>query len=207
MPREAFRDLKATVPATALDEVVKAVGAAAEAMENGDLARATELLTWAKSVAPRSATVREALGIAHYGAERYAEAHAELLTYRRLSAAHDQNHLLADCARALGRTEKMVEYVEEMIAARVGGEPVAEGLIVLAGERAERGEAAEALAILRRADLDPVEVQPWHPRLWYLAADLSQQLGRTDDARDYFEAILAVDPEFGDVEERLATLG
>lgn len=206
IPRDAWRDLRATVPANVLDEVVKAVGAASEALESGDAKRATELLTWAKSAASRTATIREALGITHYVAGRYPEAHSELLTYRRLSGNADQNHLLADCARAMGRHEKVATYVDEMIAANVDADRVAEGLLVLAGDRADRGDLDGALTVLQRAKLAPDRVQSWHPRIWYLTADLLERMGRRGEARQYFEAIAAVDDEFGDVEERLAAL-
>ena len=207
LPRDAWRDLRATVPAAAVDDVVKAVGVAAQALESGDLARATELLEWAKSAAPRSGTIREALGVVHYQAGRFAQAQSELLTYRRLSGSHDQNHLLADCVRATGRPEKADEYVDEMIAAGVEPERVAEGLLVLAGVRADRGDFDAALQTLHRAELDPDIIRPWHPRLWYAAADLLERMGQTAQARDYFEAIQSVDEEFGDVDERLAALG
>ena len=206
MPRDAWRDLRATVPQNSLDDVVKAVGAAAEALSGGNTDRATELLTWAKSAASRTATIREALGITHYVAGRYAEAHAELLAYRRLSGSADQNHLLADCARAMGRPDKVAEYVDAMIAANVEPERVAEGLIVLAGDRADRGDLEDALTAVQRAKLDPDRVLPWHPRIWYVAGDLLERLGRTAEAREYFDAVYAVDDEFGDVEERLAGL-
>lgn len=206
VPRDAWRDLRATAPPTALDDVVKAVGAAAEALETGDTARAQELLGWAKSVSPRTPTIREALGIALYAAQQYPEAQSELLAYRRLSGSHDQNHLLADCARAAGRPEKVAEYVDEMINADVDAERVAEGLMVLAGSRVDEGDVEGALATLQRVDLDPEHVLPWHPRLWYAAGDVLERLGRGDEARDYFEAIAAIDDEFGDVEERIAAL-
>lgn len=206
IPRDAWRDLRATVPPAAVDDVVKAVGIAAQALEEGDSAQAIPLLQWAKSAAPRTATIREALGVAFYTAERYNEAQSELLAYRRLSGSADQNHLLADCARALGRPEKVATYVEEMMIAGVDPERVAEGLIVVAGERADRGDLEGALEAILRVDLNPVEIQPWHPRVWYVAGDLSERLGRTDQARDFFLAIQAVDDEFGDVEQRLAAL-
>ena len=206
IPRDAWRDLRATVPPNVVDDVVRAVGAAAEALAAGDDGRALDLLTWAKSVAPRSATIREALGIAHYAGGRYPEAHSELLAYRRLSGAQDQNHVLADCARAAGRPEKVREYVDEMIDAHVEPDRVAEGLMVVAGDRGDHGDLQGALETLERAGLDPVEVQPYHARLWYLAGDLCERLGRREDAREYFEAIAAIDEEFGDVEERLAAL-
>lgn len=194
------------MPAGVLDDVVKAVGAATDAMEQGDLKRARELLAWAKSTAPRSATIRETLGIAHYAAGDYAQAHSELQAYRRLSALQDQNHILADCARAMERHDKVAEYVQAMIAAKVDPARVAEGLIVWAGDRADRGDLEGAFETLQRADLDPVKVQPWHPRVWYVAGDLSERLGNLGQAREYFEAILAVEDDFGDVDERLAAL-
>jgi tetratricopeptide (TPR) repeat protein len=206
IPRDAWRDLRATVPPAAVDDVVKAVGAAAQALEDGDTDRAIVLLQWAKSAASRTATIREALGVAFYAAERFSEAQSELLAYRRLSGSADQNHLLADCARALGKPEKVAPYVEEMIAAGVDPERVAEGVIVIAGERADRGDLEGALDAIHRVELNPVEIQAWHPRVWYVAGDLCERLGRTEQARDFFSAILAVDEEFGDAEERLAAL-
>lgn len=207
IPRDAWRDLRATAPPAAVDDVVKAVGVAAQSLEEGDTDQAIVLLQWAKSAAPRTATIREALGVAFYTAERYGEAQSELLAYRRLSGSADQNHLLADCARALGKPEKVAPYVDEMIAAGVDAERVAEGVIVVAGERADRGDLEGALEAVLRLDLNPVEIQPWHPRVWYVAGDLSERLGRTEQARDFFLAILAIDDEFGDVEQRLAALG
>ncbi len=206
VPRDAWRDLRATVPAGVLDDVVKAVGTAAQALEDGDVRRATELLEWAKSTAPRSATIREALGVAHYSAGRYAQAHSELLAYRRMTASADQNHLLADCARATGKPDKAQEYVDEMIRARVDTARTVEGLLVLAGMRVDAGDLEGALRTLSRANLDPETVAPWHPRVWYAAGDVLERLGRHEQARDYFEAILSVDDEFGDVDERLARL-
>lgn len=206
LPRGVWRELKSSAPPGMSEDVGRALGAAGVALEEGDEARALELLTWAKSVAPRSAAVREALGIVLYAAARYGQAHSELLTYRRLSGRQDQNHLLADCARALGRPEKMTEYVEAMVAAAVEPERVVEGLMVQAGERADRGDLDGALEVLRTAGLEDDRVEPWHPRLWYMAGDLCERLGRTTEARDFFEAILAVEDEFGDVDARLAAL-
>ena len=206
IPRDAWRDLRATAPALALDDIVKAVGAATDALDEGDIDRATELLEWAKSASPRTATLREALGVVHYAAERYGQAHSELLTYRRLSGNQDQNHLLADCVRATGKPEKAQPYVDEMIAAGVEPARIAEGLLVLAGVRADAGDFEAALQTLQRAELDPEVVQPWHPRLWYAAADILERMGRVDEARDYFEAIVSVTDDFGDVDERLRRL-
>jgi tetratricopeptide (TPR) repeat protein len=175
-------------------------------MEEGDVDRALELLGWAKAVASRSWAVREALGIAAYHAGDFDRAHRELLAYRRLTDRRDHNHLLADCARALGQHDKVGEYVREMAAADVPGDRLAEAYIVQAGAWADRGDLRGALGMLERLDLDPDEVRPWHPRVWYVAGDLCERMGDRERARDYFEAISAVTEDFHDVDERLAAL-
>ena len=189
-----------------MEDVAKAFGAAGQALAEGDDARAKELLEWAKAVAPRSAMVREALGVLRYAEGDLKGAQSELQTYRRLTARADQNHLLADCARAAGRREKVTELVDEMFAAKLKADRLAEGLLVLAGDRADNGDVQGALDALERADLQPARVHPWHLRLWYMAGDLCEKLGRNADARDYFEAIVLLDEDFGDAGDRLAAL-
>lgn len=203
--KDALRELR-TVRRDLVDDALKAYALAGEAIEEGQPERAVELLEWVKSVAPRSGVVREALGVAAYHAGDFARAHSELLAYRRMSGRQDQNHLLADCARAAGRHDKVTEYVDEMLRARVPKDRVAEALIVLAGDRADRGDLRGAWDALQRGGLEPDKVEPWHPRLWYAAADLSARMGDREAERDYLEAILAVDEDFLDVAERLAAL-
>lgn len=202
---EAVRDLRGAVRRDLFDDVVKAFALAGEALEDDDPRRAVDLLQWVKSVAPRSAVAREALGVAWYHLGDFAKAHSELLAYRRMAGRQDQNHVLADCARAAGRHDKVAEYVEEMEAADVPRERLVEAWIVLSGDRADRGDLRGALDALDRAGLEPEDVEPWHPRLWYAAADIAARMGDPDTERDYLEAIAAVDEEFLDVADRLAT--
>lgn len=206
LPSDVYRDLKASARPGEENDVIKAYAAAGTALLEGETARAVELLEWAKSAAARSVAVREALGIARYHAGDFAGAHSELLAYRRLSGQQDQNHVLADCARAAGRPEKVAEYIEAMDPAEVPAERIAEGVMVLAGDRADRGDVDAALRTLERVDLSPSDVREHHVRLWYLAADLSARAGEPDAARDYLEAISAVDPDYLDVADRLADL-
>jgi tetratricopeptide (TPR) repeat protein len=149
--------------------------------------------------------VRELLGLAFYREGRYREALAELLAFRRITGSLEQNHVIADCYRALGRPERALEICGEVTADRVPPEVWAEVLIVAASTLADRGELDGALATLARADLDPEEVKPHHLRLWYVRSDLLERAGFTSEARAGWERILAEDPDFFDAAERLAS--
>jgi tetratricopeptide (TPR) repeat protein len=205
LPGPVYRDLKAASGAQ-LDAVATAYADAGEALESGDVTRAVTLLTDAKRRAARSAVLREALGIALYLDGRFKDAGRELAAYRRMSGRQDQNHLLADCARANGQPGKAEELVDEMIAAKVASDRVAEGLLVVAGARADRGDVDAALAVLHRVDLEPHTVEPHHLRLWYLAAELESRRGDDEAALGYLQAIATVDPAFLDVAEQLSAV-
>lgn len=205
--RDAFRELKSSVPAGVLDDVIRAYGAAGDALVSDDADAALPYLDWAKAVASRSSSIREALGIAHYRRGDFATASTELTAYRRLSGRADQNHLLADCARAAGRHDRVEELVDELVTARgVGAGRVAEGLMVLAGDHADRDDLRGAMAVLERIDLAPARVEDWHPRAWYAAADIAERQGDTDRVRDLLEAVVSVDADFLDAAERLQHL-
>ena len=207
MPAPVWREIKAATRPAEADDVARAVGAAGDALEEGETERAVTLLRWAKDRAPRSAFVREGLGVALYVAGDLKAAQPELLAYRRISGRADQNHLLADCARAVGRLDQVAAYVEEMEEAGVDADRLVEGTIVLAGARADTGDLEGALALLERAPTDTERVQPWHVRLWYAAGDLAERAGDQPRARDFFAAVEAVDEDFLDVAERLDALG
>ena len=89
---------------------------AVELLQRGDAAGAVTEASKAKELAPRSGTVREVLGLALYGRERYREALAEMQTYRRMTGRLDQNHIIADCFRAVGQPERAVPLAEEALA-------------------------------------------------------------------------------------------
>ena len=206
LPSPVYRDLKAAA-VTQLDHVVSAFIDAGTALEEGETPRAVELLREAKRRASRSAVIREALGIALYLDGSYREAGRELAAYRRMSGRQDQNHLLADCARANGNLDRAEALVDEMISAEVAPDRVVEGLLVIAGARADGDDLDAALAVLHRVDLEPRRVEPYHLRLWHLAADIAARQGDDRAAAGYLEAIATVDPDFMDVSDRLAGLG
>lgn len=205
LPSVVYRDLKGAA-GTQLDAVASAYAEAGEAMQDGATGRAVELLMDAKRRASRSWAVREALGIAFYLEGRFKDAARELGAYRRMSGRPDQNHLLADCARANDQLDRAEDLVDEMVRGGVPADRVAEGLLVIAGARADGGDPDAALAVLHRVDLAPAVVEPHHLRLWYLAADLEERRDDPAAAAGYLTAIATVDPDFLDVATRLAAM-
>ena len=203
LPRDVHRDLRGASPAAHLDDVSAAFFAAGEALEAGDLDRAVELLEWAKSVAPRSVVVREALGVALYRSGAFGEARAELQTYRRISGRDDQLHLLADCVRAEGRADLVERYIGELLASDVDMTRKVEGVLVLAGTRADAGDVDGALAALRRVDVERLPAGEPFARHQYLAGDLLERVGRSEEAAAAFARVADVAPDYLDVAARL----
>lgn len=183
---------------------------ASESVEADEPEAALPYLEWAKSMAPRSPSVREALGVARYLAGDWSSALLELQAYRRFTNRNDQNHLMADCLRALGRPPaKVAEVVREMDVDRDGADRVAEGAIVWASALGDHGDPGGGRAVLRRylevlARTTPPE--PYELRMWYVAGDLAERDGDSREAQQWFQRLAREDPGAFDVAERLAAL-
>lgn len=96
----------------------------------------------------RVAGVREAAGIVAYHADRYEEALRELRTHRRISGSDDNLPLIADAERGRGRPQKALEVFSEASEEALGHVLYTELLMVAAGAHMDRGEVAEARALL-----------------------------------------------------------
>ena len=79
--------------------------------------------------------------------------------------------------------------------------------IVASGARRDMGDTKAALAELQVPELKERRARPWVARLFYAYADVLEELGREDDAREYFSRASAVDSDgVTDADERLAAL-
>jgi pentatricopeptide repeat protein len=196
-------ELRSTVRPGKGDILVKTFAEAAAAFAAEDYDAAIRLAEQSKHMALRAVPPRELLGLALYRAGRWQDAARELSTYRRLAGSLDQNPVIADCYRALGKPEKALELCDEM---RAGGHLSAavayEGAIVAAGALSDMGRLDEALARLEALDLDPPHAEEHHLRAWYVLADLLERRGRFTQARGWFEAVAAADPELTDAQDR-----
>jgi tetratricopeptide (TPR) repeat protein len=145
--------------------------------------------------------VREAVGVAAYLADDFAEAARELRAYRRMSGDEGYRAVLADCERALGRPDNALRLVTEALAQRPDPEEVVELRLVEAGARHDLGELPAALLVLETAlggrptpgslagaDLGRL-------RLATAYADLLEERGDGERAAEWYSAIAAADPD------------
>ena len=207
LPRDVVEEIQRVTRPTEVRDALSRLSRATELLERGDTGAASAEAVKAKKLAPRSAAVREVLGLSLYGQERWQEALTELKAYRRMSERADQNHIIADCFRALGRPAEAVPLVEEELRAKVPNEAKAEAVIVAASALADQGRYAEALAFLGRAKTKANVAEPYTLRLWYVRGDILAKAGRDDEAAAEFRKVMRHDSTAFDTAERLAALG
>jgi tetratricopeptide (TPR) repeat protein len=209
LPRAVEKEIDRTLgKGSKANDIALALSIGSAAIDEGRADVALEVLAWAKHEAPRIVAVREAYGVALYLGEQYAAALTELQAYRRITGRVDQNHLVADCLRALGRDlDQIAAAAETLINDEQAPEDRrAEAVIVWAAALADDGDVNGARAILRRFLERPRSGDAEHDlRARYLAADLAEQADDPTDARRQLELIHAVDPSFLDIGQRLQT--
>jgi hypothetical protein len=210
LPRAVRKEIDRVLgPGPRARDVALCLSIASQALEEERPDVALEVLVWVRHQAPRLALVREAYGVALYQAERWADALAELQGYRRLSGRADQNHLIADCLRALGRgIEQVADAAEPLVTDPQAPEDRrAEAAIVWAAALADAGDLGAGRAVLRRFLERPRSGDAEHDlRVRYVAADLAERAGDRDETRRQLELIAAVADGFLDVPERLEAL-
>lgn len=210
LPKHVRRDIDRIIGKNRRgEEIALALSIGAAAIDEERLDVALPMLAWAKHEAPRVAAVREAYGVALYLDEQFAGALSELQAYKRLTGRVDQNHLIADSLRALGReVDRVVDAAAELVTADEAPEDRrAEAAIVWASALADAGDVGAGRAVLRNFWTRHGTGEGEHLlRVRYVAAELAARDGDPAAAREQFEQILALDPDFLDVGERLAEL-
>ncbi|HSL12139.1 MAG TPA: tetratricopeptide repeat protein [Actinomycetota bacterium] len=207
LPRDIVDEVRRSTRPQDQEPVLSRLARAIELLERGDSGAAAVEAEKAKKQANRSSAVREVLGLAYYGQGRWQDAVTELKAYRRLSGRPDQNHLIADSLRGLGRPQDAVPLADEALRDRkVPADVKAEAVIVAASALADQGRTAEALSFLRRAATKEDVSEPWTLRLWYVRGDILEKAGRREEAAAEFRRVVRHDASAFDAAERLASL-
>lgn len=153
--------------------------------------------------AGRVPAAREALGMVAYRMGDFARALGEFRTVRRISGSDHLIPLMVDCERGLGRHERALDLAQSPDAKRLATDEKVELAIVVSGIRRDLGQTDAALVALQIPQLKKSN----QPRLAYAYADTLLGLGRTLEAREWFEKAADADTEYEtDAVERLEEL-
>lgn len=147
LDKAVLREL-ATLPEGMAQRVGRHLAAAGLLLDE-DAQLALEHAQFAYELAPRLAVVREAVGIASYRCQRYAEALSHLRAVRRLNGRPDILPLLADLERALGRPQKALDLAGSAEADQLDETGKIEMRIVAAGARRDLNQAPAAVLTLQ----------------------------------------------------------
>lgn len=207
LPREILDDIHRSTRPTRQKDTIARLARAIELLERDDPKAAVSEAEKAKALSPRSWAVRETLGLAYYGAGRWNEAVTELKTYKRMTGRVDENHVIADALRGMGRGTDAIPLADEVLADRKAPNDVkAEAVIVAASALADAGRIAEALAYLGRAKTREDLSEDYTLRLWYVRGDILERAGRGEEAAAEFRKVVRHDAAAFDAAERLAAL-
>lgn len=156
--------------------------------------------------APGVAEVRELTGLSYYRMGRWKDAIRELKAFNTLTGSTEQHPVLADCARALGRYGQVGGYWDALREASPSADLVAEGRIVMAGSLGDQGRLDDAVRLMEAGRRKVSKPKERHLRMAYVLADLHERAGDLPAARSGFSWIKMHAPDFGDVDDRLASL-
>lgn len=210
LPRAVIKDLERALGRTRrAEEVALALSIGSQAIDEGLIDVALEMLAWARHEAGRVGAVREAYGVARYLDEDYQGALAELNTYRRITGRADQNHIIADCLRALGRgQDRVIEAASALVEDHQAPQDRRiEAAIVWAASLADGGDVGGGRAVLRRMLASTGASGEDHDlRLRSFAAELAERDGDVEEAREQLALIVSHDAQAYDAAVRLAAL-
>ena len=154
----------------------------------------------AKELSPRSATIRELLGLSAYRGGNWEEALRELRTFRRLTGDLIHYPVEMDCLRGLGRTEDVIKAWDRLQSYDISPTINHEARVVYASFLLDEGRALDAWPVIKPGRL-VASPTPGELRRWYVAAKVALGAGDYDAARRIVAALDEQEPDFEGVDE------
>lgn len=200
LPNWVVEDVSRVTPGDRIGPTLEALGAASEALGDGNYQSAVKHGLRAKSLAPQSATIRETIGLAAYRLGDWSIALTELRAYRRMAGETTHLPIEMDVLRAQGRNKDVEKAWQELQKRGGHGLVMNEGKIVYASYLLDEGRADEAWKIVKppRMEQRPNE---GHLRLYYVAARTAAARGDRETARKLSDEIVTHDPSFPGYEQ------
>lgn len=154
----------------------------------------------AKQLSPRSATIRELLGLSAYRSGYWDEALRELRTFRRLTGDLIHYPVEMDCLRGLERPDDVIKAWERLQDYDISPTINHEARVVYASFLLDQDRARDAWPVIKPGRLvaSPTEGEL---RRWFVAARVALEAGDKDAARRLVAALDEQEPDFEGVDE------
>ncbi len=154
----------------------------------------------AKTLSPRSSTIRELLGLSAYRSGQWEEGLRELRTFRRITGDLIHYPVEMDCLRGLGRDSDVIRAWERFGEFDVSATINHEARVVYASFLLDQGRARDAWPIIKPGRL-VASPSPGEIRRWFVAARVALAAGDQDAARRIIAALDEQEVDFEGVEE------
>lgn len=154
----------------------------------------------AKELSPRSATIREMLGLSAYRSGLWEEGLRELRTFRRITGDLIHYPVEMDCMRGLGRDDDVIKAWERLQTYDISATINHEARVVYASFLLDQGRARDAWPVIKPGRL-VASPTAGELRRWYVAARVALEAGDRDAARRLVAALDEHEPDFEGVDE------
>lgn len=200
------------LPKWVRDEIVRSTPKDRREPALGHLSKAMELfaderypaaageLRKAKKLSPRSATVRELLGLSTYRTGKWEEALRELRTFRRITGDLIHYPVEMDCLRGMGRSDDVIKAWERLGEYDISQTVNHEARVVYASFLLDEGRARDAWPVIKPGRL-VASPTPGELRRWYVAARVALEAGDKEAARRLVAALDEQEPDFEGVDD------
>jgi tetratricopeptide (TPR) repeat protein len=205
LPKWVREEIQRSTPKDRRDPALNHLAKALNQFADERYGAALPELRKAKTLAPRSATVREMLGLSAYHTGAWEEALRELRTFRRLTGDLIHMPMEMDSLRALGRKADVTKTWDLLQSLDTSATVSHEARVVYASFLLDEGRPGEAWDIVRPGRL-VASPTPGELRRWYVAAKAAVAAGDKDAARRLVAALDEQAPDFEGVDELRAAI-
>ncbi|MGH8915662.1 MAG: tetratricopeptide repeat protein [Acidimicrobiia bacterium] len=205
LPKWIREEIQRSTPKDRRDPALNHLAKALNQFADERYAAALPELRKAKTLAPRSSTVREMLGLSAYHTGNWEEALRELRTFRRLTGDLIHMPIEMDSLRALGRKNdvtKTWDLLQDLDPSATVGD---EARVVYASFLLDEGKPLDAWNVIKPGRL-VASPSPGELRRWYVAARVALEAGDMDAARRLVAALDEQETDFEGVDELRAAL-
>ena len=200
LPKWVRDEITRSTPKDRREPAIKLLTKALESFVDERYPSALTDLRKAKSLSPRSATIRELLGLSAYRTGKWEEGLRELRTFRRLTGDLIHYPVEMDCLRGLNRPDDVIRAWDRFQTYDVSATINHEARVVYASFLLDQGRAQDAWAVIKPGRLVASPTQG-ELRRWFVAARVAMEAGDGDAARRLVAALDEQEPDFEGVDE------